>query len=121
VQSLPSVLQEQPLEAVFAFVLSREISTLHAPEHTVSVFNTATVNDDGLLQEGLLLPTREEVAEQAFNNVRFWMEEGHSQLLSREQALEIAAWGLKIAGYSDLQHQVLAELVVLPEEALQPL
>ena len=87
----------------------------------MSVFNTATVSDDGLLQEGLLLPTREEVAEQAFNNVQFWMEEGHSQLLSREQALKIAAWGLKIAGYSDLQHQVLAELVVLPEEALQPL
>jgi hypothetical protein len=49
------------------------------------------------------------------------MEAGHSQLLSREQALEIAAWGLKIAGEKDLQHQVLAELVVLPEEALQPL
>ena len=49
------------------------------------------------------------------------MESGHSQLLSREQALEIAAWGLKIAGYSELQHHVLAELVELPEEALQPL
>jgi hypothetical protein len=121
VQSLPSVLQEQPLEAVFAFVLSRDISTLHAPENTVSAFNTTIVSDNGLLQEGLLLPAREEVAEQAFNNVRFWMEEGHSQLLSREQALEIAAWGLKIAGYSELQHHVLAELVVLPEEALQPL
>ena len=114
-------LQEQPLEAVFAFVLSREISTLHAPEHTVSVFNTAIVSDDGLLQEGLLLPTQEELGAQAFETIRFWMEEGHSQLLSREQALEIAAWGLKIAGYSELQHHVLAELVELPEEALQPL
>jgi hypothetical protein len=121
VQTLLQLLQEQPLEAVFAFVLSREISTLHAPEHTVSVFNTATVSNDGLLQEGLLLPTQEELGLQAFETIRFWMEEGHSQLLSREQALEIAAWGLKIAGYSDLQHQVLAELVVFPEEALQPL
>jgi hypothetical protein len=50
------------------------------------------------------------------------MESGHSQLLSREQALEIAAWGLKIAAddscslhLADLQHQVLAELVELPE------
>ena len=116
-----SVLQEQPLEAVFAFVLSREISTLHAPEHTVSVFNTTIVSDDGLLQEGLLPPTREKVAEKVFNNIRFWMEDGHSQLFSREQALEIAAWGLKIAGERELQHQVLAELVELPEEALQPL
>ena len=49
------------------------------------------------------------------------MESGHSQLLSREQALEIAAWGLKIAGYRELQHQVLAELVEFPEGALQPL
>jgi hypothetical protein len=32
------------------------------------------------------------------------------------QALQIAAWGLKIAG-EELQHQVLAELVELPETA----
>ena len=43
------------------------------------------------------------------------MESGHSQLLSREQSLLIASWGLKIAGQKDLQHQVLAELVELPE------
>jgi hypothetical protein len=43
------------------------------------------------------------------------MEEGHSQTLGREQALQVAAWALKIAGESDLQHQVLAELVELPE------
>jgi hypothetical protein len=43
------------------------------------------------------------------------MESGHSQLLSREQALQIAAWGLKIAGERDLQHQVLAELVELAD------
>ena len=67
------------------------------------------------------LPTREESAAKAFDIIQYWMESGHSQLLSREQALEIAAWGLKIAGYSELQHQVLAELVELPEEALQPL
>jgi len=40
------------------------------------------------------------------------MESGH---LSREQSLKIASWGLKIAGEKDLQHQVLAELVELPE------
>jgi hypothetical protein len=62
----------------------------------MSVFNTAT--DNGLQQEGLLLPTREELASRAYDTIQFWMESGHSQLLSREQALEIAAWGLKIAG-----------------------
>jgi hypothetical protein len=65
--------------------------------------------------------TRAQSATKAFDAIQFWMESGHSQLLSREQALEIAAWGLKIAGYSELQHQVLAELVELPEEAIQPL
>ena len=67
------------------------------------------------------LPTREERAAEAYNLIQFWMESGHSQLLSREQALQISVWGLKIAGYSELQHQVLAELVELPEEAIQPL
>ena len=80
----------------------------------MSVFNTASTN--GLQQEGLLLPSREELGARAFDTVRFWMEDGHSQLLSREQALQIAAWGLKIAGHSELQHQVLAELVELPED-----
>ena len=79
----------------------------------MSVFNTAANN--GLLQEGLLLPTREELAARAFDTIQFWMEEDHSQLLSREQALQIAAWGLKISGHSDLKHAVLAELVELPE------
>jgi hypothetical protein len=82
-------------------------------ENAMSVFNTVSVN--GLQQEGLLLPTREELGERAFDTIRFWMESGHSQLLSREQALQIAAWGLKIAGERELQHQVLAELVELPE------
>jgi hypothetical protein len=81
----------------------------------MSVFNTATVSDNGLQQEGLLLPTREELAAKAYDTIQFWMEAGHSQLLSREQALEIAAWGLKIAGERELQHHVLAELVELPE------
>ncbi len=91
-----------------------EIGTAHT-ENTVSVFNTATVSADGLQQEGLLLPTREELGRTAYDTIQFWMEAGHSQLLSREQALQIAAWGLKIAGEKDLQHQVLAELVELPE------
>ena len=81
----------------------------------MSVFNTATVSDDGLQQEGLLLPTKEELAATAFDSIQYWMESGHSQLLSREQSLLIASWGLKIAGQKDLQHQVLAELVELPE------
>ena len=81
----------------------------------MSVFNTATVSDNGLQQEGLLLPTREELAAKAVDTIQFWMESGHSQLLSREQALQVAAWGLKIAGERELQHQVLAELVELPE------
>ena len=87
---------------------SAEIGTAHT-ENTVT--NTTTAS----------LPTREESAAKAFDIIQYWMESGHSQLLSREQALEIAAWGLKIAGYSELQHHVLAELVELPEEAIQPL
>jgi hypothetical protein len=79
----------------------------------MSVFNTASTN--GLQQEGLLLPTREELGARAFDTIRFWMEEGHSQLLSREQSLQIAAWALKSAGYTELQHHVLAELVELPK------
>jgi glutaredoxin 2 len=78
------------------------MGTAHT-ENTVTNATTAT------------LPTREALAAQAYDIIQYWMESGHSQLLSREQALEIAAWGLKIAGYSELQHQVLAELVELPE------
>ena len=63
----------------------------------------------------VVLPTREELAATTYDLIQFWMESGHSQLLSREQALQIAAWGLKIAGERELQHQVLAELVELPE------
>ena len=81
---------------------SAEIGTAHT-ENTVT--NTTTAS----------LPTREESAAKAFDIIQYWMESGHSQLLSREQALEIAAWGLKIAGERELQTQVLAELVELPE------
>ena len=81
---------------------SAEIGTAHT-ENTVT--NTTTAS----------LPTREESAAKAFDIIQYWMESGHSQLLSREQALEIAAWGLKIAGERELQHQVLVELVELPE------
>jgi hypothetical protein len=80
----------------------------------MSVFNTASTN--GFQQEGLLLPTREELGARAFDTIRFWMEDGHSQLLSREQSLQIAAWALKSAGCKELQHHVLAELVELPED-----
>ena len=81
---------------------SAEIGTAHT-ENTVT--NTTTAS----------LPTREELAATAYDLIQFWMESGHSQLLSREQALQIAAWGLKIAGERELQHRVLAELVKLPE------
>ena len=89
-----------------------EMGTAHS-EDVMSVFNTATVN--GLQQEGLLLPTREELSGRAFDTIRFWMEDGRSQILGKDQALQIAAWALQIAGESELQHQVLGELVELPE------
>jgi len=79
-----------------------EMGTAHT-ENTVANTTTAT------------LPTREELADTAYDLIQFWMESGYSQLLSREQALQIAAWGLQIAGERELQHQVLAELVELPE------
>jgi hypothetical protein len=56
-------------------------------ENAVSVFNTATEN--GLQQEGLLLPTREELGKRAFDTIRFWMEDGYSQVLTREHAVKI--------------------------------
>ena len=87
----------------------------------MSVFNTAHVSKDNLSQEGMLLPTREELAFRAMDTIEFWMESGRSQLLSSEQALEIAMWALKISGHKYLMHQVMAELVELPEEAIQPL
>ena len=87
----------------------------------MSVFNTATVSADGLQQEGLLLPTREELADKAYDLIQFWMESGHSQLLSREQALKISSCGLQIAGERELQHQVLAELVELDTKFLRSL
>jgi hypothetical protein len=37
------------------------------------------------------------------------------EILSRKHALQIAAWSLKMAGEHELQHQVLAELIELPE------
>lgn len=80
-------------------------------ENAVSVFNTATVN--GLHQEGLLLPTREELGARAFDTIRFWMEEGHSQLLSREQLLQIASWALNNAGYGPNPGH---DLIDLPED-----
>ena len=61
------------------------------------------------------LPTREELADKAYDLIQFWMESGHSQLLSRSQALQIAAWGLQIAGERELHTQVLVELVELPD------
>ena len=61
------------------------------------------------------LPTREQLGANIFQEVEYLLERGHSQTLGREQALQVAAWALKIAGERELQHQVLAELVELPE------
>jgi hypothetical protein len=61
------------------------------------------------------LPTREQLGANIFQEVEHLLEAGHSQSLGRKQALQVAAWALKIAGESDLQHHVLAELVELPE------
>ena len=70
----------------------------------------APLNGDGNL------PTREEAGEYVFQQCKHWMEEGNSQVLSRQQSLQIAIWALKSAGCADsLQHAVLAELVKLPE------
>jgi hypothetical protein len=90
-----------------------EMGTTHN-RSAMSVFNTAT--DNGLQQEGLLLPTREELGARAFDTIRFWMEDGNSQLLSREQALQIAVWGLKSAGAGqEAINSVIADLVELPD------
>jgi hypothetical protein len=61
------------------------------------------------------LPTREQLGANIFQEVEHLLEAGHSQSLGRKQALQVAAWALKIAGESDFQHHVLAELVELPE------
>ena len=61
------------------------------------------------------LPTRTQVGNNLLEEVKYLLEAGHSQTLGREQALQVAAWALKIAGERELQHQVLAELVELPE------
>ena len=90
------------MQTLVQLLPSAEMGTAHT-ENTVT--NTTAAS----------LPTREESAAYAFDTIQFWMESGHSQLLNREQALQIAAWGLKIAGERELQHQVLAELVELPE------
>ena len=73
-----------------------------APAHTENTVNNT-------------LPTREQLGVSVFQEVEHLLEAGYSQVLGREQALQVAAWALKIAGESDLQHQVLAELVELPE------
>lgn len=61
-------------------------------------------------------PTREQLSEHIFDKVAFWTEEGNSQALTREQGIQIALWGLKIAGArQELLNHVIAELVELPD------
>ena len=42
------------------------------------------------------VPTREEQGELLFQQIRHLMEDGHSQVLTREHAAEIAAYALKL-------------------------
>jgi hypothetical protein len=42
------------------------------------------------------VPTREECGEIVFQQIRNLMEDGHSQVLTREHAAEIAAYALKL-------------------------
>jgi hypothetical protein len=42
------------------------------------------------------VPTREECGEIVFQQIRSLMEDGHSQVLTREHAQQIAAYALKL-------------------------
>ena len=70
---------------------------------------------DAMADMEMGLPTREMRGEEVFQQIKYLMEDGNSQVLGRDQALQLAVWALKIAGESDLKHSVLAELVELPE------
>ena len=99
-QTLPSVLPPA------------EIGTAHTekPVTNRDQHHLAPLNGDGNL------PTREEAGEYVFNQCKHWMEEGYSQVLTREQGLQIACWALKIAGArQELLTHVIAELVELPD------
>lgn len=62
-----------------------------------------------------LVLAREEVGLEIYGKISELLEKGNSQTLGREQALRIASWALKIAGETELQHEVLSQLVELPE------
>jgi hypothetical protein len=47
-------------------------------------------------REETYVPTREECGEIVFQQIRSLMEDGHSQVLTREHAAEIAAYALKL-------------------------
>lgn len=94
-----------------------EIGAPHE-EHTYVALDT--LGSTGL---DSLLPTRKEASEAAFSAISYLLEEGRSQVLDRGQALQIAAWALKVAAEGEhpvsylnaIRHQVLAELAELPE------
>ena len=46
------------------------------------------------------VPTREECGEIVFQQIRHLMEDGHSQVLTRDHLLQIASWALKSVGAS---------------------
>ena len=56
------------------------------------------------------LPTREQLGEKVFQEIECLLEAGNSQSLGKNQALQIAAWALQIAGERYLRHHVLMEL-----------
>ena len=52
----------------------------------LSYFNTSEV---GLEQNDLRLPTKKELGERAYDTICFWMENGNSQVLTKEHAVNI--------------------------------
>jgi len=115
IQLTESVQAVKEVQCLLQLLPPVEMGTTHN-RSAMSVFNTATDNSLQPSGDYCQLPTRGELGERAFDTIRFWMEEGHSQLLSREQALQIAVWGLKGAGASqDIITEVIADLVELPD------
>ena len=65
---------------------------LHTQEKPVTT-NTRPAFPD---RDTTHVPTREECGEIVFQQIRSLMEDGHSQVLTREHAAEIAAYALKL-------------------------
>ena len=55
-----------------------------------------STSPDAMADMEMGVPTREEKGEIVFQQIRYLMEDGHSQVLTREHAAEIAAYALKL-------------------------